>query len=104
MPQPQTSSSIQTGALTLSAASLVPIIDWGASRLGVAIPVDAQLQLAALAITVGHAIYNHWHARVAGAAPQTAVPMTTPAGGYQPAASVAVVAAPPPAPAPPPAQ
>ncbi|WP_338509205.1 hypothetical protein [Burkholderia gladioli] len=57
MPQPQT-SSIQTGALTLSAASLVPIIDWAASRLGIQIPADAQLQIAALLITGAHAIYN----------------------------------------------
>ncbi|WP_017923116.1 hypothetical protein [Burkholderia glumae] len=56
MPQP--TSSIQTGALTLSAASLVPIIDWAASRLNITIPVDAQLQIAALLITVGHAVYN----------------------------------------------
>ncbi|WP_070108607.1 hypothetical protein [Burkholderia plantarii] len=96
MPQPQTSSSIQTGALTLSAASLVPIIDWGASRLGIAIPVDAQLQLAALAITIGHALYNHWRARGAGAAPQGAASLAAlPAGGYSPAAPVV---APPPAP------
>ncbi|WP_186153463.1 hypothetical protein [Burkholderia gladioli] len=96
MPQPQTSSSIQTGALTLSAASLVPIIDWGASRLGIAIPVDAQLQLAALAITGAHALYNHWRTRGAGAAPQSAAPAAAlPAGGYPPASPVA---APPPAP------
>lgn len=65
MPQP--TSSIQTGALTLSAASLVPIIDWAASRLGITIPVDAQLQIAALLITVGHAIYNLMLERRAGA-------------------------------------
>jgi len=63
MPQP--TSSIQTGALTLSAASLVPIIDWGASRAGVTIPVDVQLQLAALLITGAHAIYNLVRERLA---------------------------------------
>ncbi|WP_186095707.1 hypothetical protein [Burkholderia gladioli] len=67
MPQP--TSSIQTGALTLSAASLVPIIDWAASRLGITIPIDAQLQIAALVITVGHAIYNLLLERRAQSAP-----------------------------------
>ncbi|WP_070106505.1 hypothetical protein [Burkholderia plantarii] len=67
MPQP--TSSIQTGALTLSAASLVPIIDWAASRLGITIPADAQLQIAALLITGAHAIYNLLLERRASAAP-----------------------------------
>jgi hypothetical protein len=61
-------SSIQTGAITLTAASLVPIIDWAATALHIAIPVDAQLQLAAMLITGGHALYNYLTARAAKSA------------------------------------
>jgi hypothetical protein len=56
-------SSLQTGAVTLTAASLVPVIDWAASAVGVKIPVDAQLQIAALLITAGHAASNYIRSR-----------------------------------------
>lgn len=62
-------SSIQTGAITLTAASLVPIIDWAAQAMHVSIPVDAQLQIAAMIITGSHALYNYLHARSAPVAP-----------------------------------
>lgn len=62
-------SSINTGAITLSAASLVPIIDWAASALHISIPLDAQLQIAAVLITGGHAIYNYLRARAAASVP-----------------------------------
>jgi hypothetical protein len=62
-------SSIQTGAITLTAASLVPIIDWAATALHISIPVDAQLQIAAMLITGGHALYNYLRARSSTAAP-----------------------------------
>jgi hypothetical protein len=62
-------SSIQTGAITLTAASLVPIIDWAATALHISIPMDAQLQIAAVIITGGHALYNYLRARSAPAAP-----------------------------------
>ena len=62
-------SSIQTGAITLTAASLVPIIDWAASAAHISIPVDAQLQIAALLITGGHAVYNLVRARLTPGAP-----------------------------------
>ncbi|WP_234775154.1 hypothetical protein [Paraburkholderia tropica] len=62
-------SSIQTGAITLTAASLVPIIDWAATSLHIAIPVDAQLQLAAMLITGGHALYNYLRSRAESKAP-----------------------------------
>jgi hypothetical protein len=64
-------SSIQTGAITLTAASLVPIIDWAAQSMHVAIPVDAQLQIAALLITGAHAVYNYLLARAEKNAPAT---------------------------------
>lgn len=56
-------SSIHTGAITLTAASLVPIIDWAAQAMHVAIPMEAQLQIAAFLITAGHAAYNVLKAR-----------------------------------------
>jgi hypothetical protein len=65
-------SSIQTGAITLTAASFVPIIDWAASALHIAIPLDAQLQLAAMLITGGHALYNYLAARAAAKVPPAA--------------------------------
>jgi hypothetical protein len=58
-------SSIQTGAITLTAASLVPIIDWIAQAMHVVIPMEAQLQISALVITAGHAAYNYAIARTA---------------------------------------
>ena len=61
-------SSIQTGAITMTAASLVPIIDWAASRLGISIPVDAQLQIAGALITGAHALRNWLAARAASKA------------------------------------
>ncbi|MGU7784866.1 hypothetical protein [Burkholderia sp. PU8-34] len=69
MPQ----SSIQTGAITLTAASLVPIIDWAAQAMHVSIPVDAQFQIAAVLITVGHAVSNVIRARI-GAKSAAAAP------------------------------
>ena len=62
-------SSIQTGAITLTAASLVPIIDWAANAAHISIPVDAQLQIAAMLITGGHALYNYLCARTAAKQP-----------------------------------
>jgi hypothetical protein len=62
-------SSIQTGAITLTAASLVPIIDWAATALHISIPMDAQLQIAAMLITGGHALYNYLRSRSTPAAP-----------------------------------
>lgn len=67
-------SSIQTGAITLTAASLVPIIDWAATSMHIAIPMDAQLQVAAMLITGCHAAYNYLVARAAAKAPQPATP------------------------------
>ncbi|MCG5072301.1 hypothetical protein [Paraburkholderia tagetis] len=58
-------SSIQTGAITLTAASLVPIIDWAAQAMNIKIPMEAQLQIAAFLITGGHAAYNWLMARAA---------------------------------------
>lgn len=58
-------SSIQTGAITLTAASLVPIIDWAAQAMHVVIPMEAQLQIAAFLITGAHAGYNWLAARSA---------------------------------------
>ena len=65
-------SSIQTGAITLTAASLVPIIDWAAQAAHVTIPMEAQLQISAFIITGAHAVYNYLMARAnakKGAAP-----------------------------------
>ena len=59
-------SSIHTGAITLTAASLVPIIDWAAQAMHVSIPMEAQLQIAAFLITGAHAGYNYLMARAAG--------------------------------------
>lgn len=56
-------SSIQTGAITLTAASLVPIIDWAAQAMHVTIPMEAQLQISAFIITGAHAAYNYLLAR-----------------------------------------
>jgi hypothetical protein len=58
-------SSLQTGAITLTAASLVPIIDWIAQAMRVVIPLDAQLQISALLMTSAHAAYNYAIARAA---------------------------------------
>ncbi|KWF90410.1 hypothetical protein WL95_27680 [Burkholderia cepacia] len=58
-------SSIQTGAITLTAASLVPIIDWIAQAMHVTIPMEAQLQISAFLITGAHAVYNYLMARAA---------------------------------------
>lgn len=58
-------SSIQTGAITLTAASLVPIIDWAAQSMNVKIPMEAQLQISAFIITGAHAAYNYVMARAA---------------------------------------
>lgn len=66
------SSSIQTGAITLTAASLVPIIDWAAQAMHIAIPMEAQLQISAFLITGAHAAYNYLMARAA--AKKTATP------------------------------
>ena len=59
----QPTSSIQTGAITLTAASLVPIIDWAAQAMHVTIPMEAQLQIAAFIITGCHAVFNVLKAR-----------------------------------------
>jgi hypothetical protein len=64
-------SSIQTGAITLTAASLVPIIDWAAQSMHIAIPMEAQLQISAFLITGAHAVYNYLLARAEKNAPAT---------------------------------
>lgn len=58
-------SILQTGAVTFTASSFVPLIDWAASAMGVKIPLDAQLQLAAGLITLGHAIVNRFFPQAA---------------------------------------
>lgn len=67
-----TTSSIQTGAITLTAASLVPIIDWIAQSMHITIPMEAQLQISAFLITGAHAAYNYLMARAAKSAPAPA--------------------------------
>lgn len=62
-------SSIKTGAITLTAASLVPIIDWAAQMMHIVIPMEAQLQISAFIITGAHAAYNYLMARAAAKQP-----------------------------------
>ena len=58
-------SILQTGAVTFTASSFVPLIDWAASAMGVKIPLDAQLQIAAGLITIGHAIVDRFFPQAA---------------------------------------
>ncbi|MDN7490613.1 hypothetical protein QZM35_23150 [Burkholderia sp. AU45274] len=70
-------SSIQTGAITLTAASLVPIIDWAAQVMHVTIPMEAQLQISAFLITGAHAAYNYLMTRSAAKSAANVAPSTT---------------------------
>jgi len=51
-------SSIITGGLTLSAATVEPLVSWSLNGFPHPIPASVPLLIAALIITIGHAIYN----------------------------------------------
>lgn len=51
-------SSVITGGITLSAAGIVPLIQWGFDGFSKPVPPGVVLILAAIAFPIGHAIYN----------------------------------------------
>jgi hypothetical protein len=74
-------SSIVTGGVTMSAATLVPLVQWAMNGLPKPIPDGIPLLVAAGLITGAHALYNIYAARAAAKA--------IPASPAVPAASVA---------------
>ena len=52
-------SSIVTGGLTVSAATLVPLVQWGLNGFPHPIPESVPYVIAAAIVTVGHALYNY---------------------------------------------
>lgn len=61
-------SSIVTGGVTLSAATLVPLVQWAMNGFPRPIPDGIPLLIAAGLITGGHALYNILAARAAAKA------------------------------------
>lgn len=51
-------SSVATGGLTLSAASLEPLVSWALNGFAGAPPATAPFLISAALITLGHGLYN----------------------------------------------
>jgi len=58
-------SSVITGGVTISAATLAPLVGWALNGFPQPVPDSIPLVLAAAIITVGHAAYNVVMARLA---------------------------------------
>jgi hypothetical protein len=56
-------SSVVTGGVTISAATLVPLVNWAISGFPHPVPADIPGVVAALILTGAHAIYNWAQAR-----------------------------------------
>ena len=80
-----TQSSTTTGAIGLSAASLVPLIQWGLNGFVKPVPQEIPLLLAVLLVAGGHFAVNMYRARIKSepeekpvlpvqSAPQPAIP------------------------------
>jgi hypothetical protein len=74
-------SSVVTGGVTLSAATLVPFVSWALGGFPQPIPESIPYLIAAALLTVGHAAYNMVIARQDKAAPPAApaLPAAAPA-------------------------
>jgi hypothetical protein len=57
-------SSVITGGVTLSAASLAPLVKWALTGFTLPPPEGTDFLIAAFVLTVGHAVYNLIAARV----------------------------------------
>ncbi len=77
-------SSIITGGLTLSAATVEPLVSWALNGFPHPIPTSVPLLIAALIITVGHAIYNIMLNRADSSKPAAASPGDKQAGRAMP--------------------
>lgn len=51
-------SSVTTGSITFTAASLEPVVSWAVNGFHAPIPEAVPLLLSAFAIAIGHAAYN----------------------------------------------
>lgn len=51
-------SSLVTGGITVSAASLAPLVSWALDGFPRPVPAEIPLLIAAGLITLGHALYN----------------------------------------------
>ncbi len=56
-------SSVVTGGVTISAATMVPLVSWGLTGFAHPVPPDVPGLLAALLLTGIHAVYNYLQAR-----------------------------------------
>lgn len=81
-------SSIVTGGVTMSAATLVPLVQWAMNGLPKPIPDGIPLLIAAGLITAAHALYNIYASRMDA----KALPAVAAASPAVPAAQAAPVA------------
>lgn len=51
-------SSVITGGVTISAATLVPLVTWVMNGMHAPVPESVPYLISAAIITVGHALYN----------------------------------------------
>lgn len=65
-------SSIVTGGATLTAASLVPAVQWVSGGCHLPMPLEVQLLISGAIVTIIHAARNWWVERVARAAAKAA--------------------------------
>lgn len=67
-------SSLVTGGVTLTAASLVPLVEWVATGCKGVMPPEVQLLVAGAVVTVVHAVSNLVAARTAAKQAALAAP------------------------------
>lgn len=69
-------SSFVTGGVTLSAATIEPLVAWGMTGFHAPVPASVPLVVASLAITGLHAAYNLLRSRFAAKAADKAAPVS----------------------------
>lgn len=62
-------SSILTGGVTVTAATLAPLVTWGLNGFPHPVPDSVPYLIAAVAVTIGHAIFNVVQSRSAANPP-----------------------------------
>ena len=70
-------SSVVTGGVTVSAATLVPLVTWALAGFPQPIPDSVPYLIAATIVTGGHALYNLVATRSIGQPPEVEPPKTT---------------------------
>jgi hypothetical protein len=67
-------SSVITGGVTVTAATLVPFVQWAISGFPHPVPPDVPYLIAAALVTGAHAAYNLLAARAAAKSPEVPKP------------------------------